>query len=766
MGGKSGGIIGYKYFIGLHFICCYGPVDEIHEIRCGDRLAYDAGGDDPALTSSGFILIDKPNLFGGKDREGGVGGQQVGGKVTFFEGIAQLLSGQSRGGTVEVAFGEITQTPNVYLQNTIVPLAPELMPAYRGVLGFIFEAFYIGNNPYLKDWEFQVSRYPNTLGNSPKNKIGLDSNGANMIHELLTNVDWGMGYSVAEMDSVSFTEAGDTLFDEGLGLSMIWTGSQPIEGFVDDVLRHINGSLYLDLATGLFVLKLIRDDFVFASLPIYNESNIVDMKNFSRRGWGETVNELTVVYHDNDTDKDIPVTVQDMANIQVQGTTINNTRQYPGLSNATNANLVALRDLRTLSYPLASIKMRVNRDAWDVAPGDVFRLSWSAFGIVDVVFRVGAIDFGNLKDGHINIDAVEDIFALPSAAYAQPQATGWIEPSNPPQDAVFQFLEDATFYDMVQNLGETEAAAVVVDNAFLKATAAKPTSDHYNYQLQVSFDELTIPYNEEGTGLYAPTATLVAAMELGAVTTFVYEGDTGQIGFMPLFTFIQIDNEFMEVFDHDVDTKTMIVNRGVVDTVPAPHLIGARLFANQTDTVFAATQFAIGEILDVKLLGQTGRGTLALVDATTLNHTIEARKDKPYPPGNVQLDALPAYVPVGMTLGDMDITWEHRDRTQQTASEHVPQVFGDIGPEPGTTYTIRFHDETDTLVRTETLIAITSYTWVDETADSAYVDRVNNNFRLEIESVVAGLVSHQFHNYFFKRADYGYSYGEFYGGFV
>ena len=68
MGGKSGGIIGYKYFIGLHFICCYGPVDEVHEIRCGDRLAYDAGGDDPALTSSGFILINKPNLFGGKDR--------------------------------------------------------------------------------------------------------------------------------------------------------------------------------------------------------------------------------------------------------------------------------------------------------------------------------------------------------------------------------------------------------------------------------------------------------------------------------------------------------------------------------------------------------------------------------------------------------------------------------------------------------------------------------------------------------------------------
>jgi len=762
MGGKSGGIIGYKYFVGMHFICCYGPVDEVSQIRCGERVALNA-----SIQSSQFVLINKPDLFGGKDREGGVGGSQVGGSTGIVGGIAQVVSGVLAGGDVYVAMGENTQVPNAYLQNKIDSLNPQRIPAYRGVLGFIFQGFYVGNNPYLKDWDFRVARYPDTLGNAPKNKIGTDANGANMLHELLTNVDWGMGYSVAEMDAISFTAAGDTLFNEGLGLSMIWTGSQPIEGFVDDILRHINGSLYLDLATGLFVLKLIRNDYVFASLPVYDESNIVDMKNFSRRGWGETVNELTVVYRDNDTDKSVPVTVQDMANIQVQGTTINTTRQYPGISNAINANLVALRDLRTLSYPLASVKMRVNRDAWDIAPGDVFRLSWVAFGIVDVVFRVGAIDFGNLKDGHINIDAIEDIFGLPSASYAAPQVSGWVEPSSVPLDAIFQFLEDATYYDMVQQLGEDDAANVAVDNAFLKSTAAKPTSDHYNYQLQVSFDEVTIPYTEEAVGLYAPTATLVAAMELGVVTTFVYEGESGQIEFMPLFTFIQIDNEFMEVFEHDTATNTMKVNRGVVDTVPAPHLIGARLFANQTDVAFGVTQFAFGEILDVKLLGQTGQGTLDLLDATTLNHTIEARKDKPYPPANIQLEGLPAYQPQGMTLGDMDITWEHRDRTQQTASEHVPQVFGDIGPEIGTTYTIRFYDETDTLVRTEIGITITSYTWVDETADSLFpVGRVNSFFRLEIESVISGLVSHQFHNYLFKRADYGYSYGEFYGGFV
>lgn len=763
MGGKSGSTVGYKYYIGLHFVLCYGPVDEIHQIRCGDRLAYDGGGDDPAITSSGTIGISKPELFGGEDREGGVGGTLQGGNVGIFESIQQIINGTLRGGKVDIAFGENTQTVNEYLD---AQLAGNV-PSYRGVLGLIFNSFYIGNNPYIKDWEFEVSRYP-AVFNVATRQIGLDANPANMVFELLTNIDWGMGYNTGDIDLTSFNETATTLNDEEFGLSMILTQSDSIESFINSILEHINGSLYLDLATGLFVLRLIRDDYVAASLPLFDESNIVDMQNFSRRTWGETINEVTVVYHERETNKNVPITVQDMANIQVQQTTINTTRQYPGISNSDQAHFVALRDLRTLSSPLAKIKIKVNRDAWDTAPGDVFRLSWVAFGIVEVVFRVGAIDYGNLKDGHILIDAIEDVFGLPDSSYAKPQISGWVEPSSPPTDAVFQFIEDATFYDLVQALGEDDAVNVAVDQGFIKAFAAKPTSSHYNFQLHISPDETLSLYVIDGLGDFAASATLVAAMITEAVTTLVYEGNDSGLDFMPILEFVQIDDEFMEVFDHDIDNKTMIVNRGVVDTVPAPHLLGARLFANQKNRAFSETQYTDAEQVDVKLLTNSGQGTLALVDATTNIFVKSNRKDKPYPPANITLDLLDAFVPVGMTDGDLDITWEHRDRTQQTGEEHIPQDFGDIGPEVGTTYTIRFFDETDTLVRTEVGIAITSFTWVDETADSGLVDRVNNNFTLEIESVnsVTGLTSHFFHDYFFKRADYGYSYGEFYGGFI
>lgn len=762
-GGKGGGTVGYKYFIGMHMIVCYGPVDEVTELRVGDRLAYDGGGADPAITASGQIFINKPELFGGEEREGGVGGISLGGREGFESGFKGIIDSTNSSGFVSVAFGEASQLPNAYLEDKIVGD----IPAYRSVLGFIFEQFYVGNNPYIKDWSFRVKRFPGQLNPATK-QIGEDANPANMLFELLTNIDWGMGYNQADLDQPSFVAAAITLDDEGFGLSMIWTSSDSIESFVDSILEHINGSLYIDLATGLFVIKLIRDDYVVASLPLFDESNVVDMQNFSRRTWGETTNEVTVVYHDNVINKDVPFTVQDMANIQIQGTTINITRQYPGISTAENAAFVALRDLRTLSSPLAKIKIRVNRDAWDTAPGDVFKLSWLAFGIVEVVFRVGAINYGNLKDGHIVIDAIEDVFGLPSASYAKPQVSGWVEPSSIPTDAVFQFIEDATYYDIVQEIGEDDAANVLPDQGFIKATAVRPTSDHYNFQLWITPDQNLTLYTKEGIGDFAPSATLVAAMVTGAVTTFTYEGDGGFLKFLPLFEFVRIDDEFMDVIEHDIVAKTMIVNRGVVDTVPAAHSIGARLFGNQNLRARSGVQYATGESLDIKLLTQSGQGTLAQSDATTNVFVTSNRKDKPYPPANVQLDGLPAYTPIGMTLGDLDITWEHRDRTQQTAARHFPQAFGDIGPEVGTTYTLRLYNELGVLSRTEVLIAGTSFAWVDETADSGLTDRVNNNLRLELEAnnSVSGLDGNQFHDYAFKRADYGYSYGEFYGGFV
>jgi hypothetical protein len=68
--------VGYRYRMGLHLVLCQGPVDAVQEIQMGDRTAW--GDADRAPLSSGHGLtslsINKPTLFGGDEREGGVVG--------------------------------------------------------------------------------------------------------------------------------------------------------------------------------------------------------------------------------------------------------------------------------------------------------------------------------------------------------------------------------------------------------------------------------------------------------------------------------------------------------------------------------------------------------------------------------------------------------------------------------------------------------------------------------------------------------------------
>jgi len=120
-----------------------------------------------------------------------------------------------------------------------------------------------------------------------------------------------------------------------------------------------------------------------------------------------------------------------------------------------------------------------------------------------------------------------------------------------------------------------------------------------------------------------------------------------------------------------------------------------------------------------------------------------SRFNRPYAPGNVLINtvAYPASV-----AGDLSITWAHRDRTLQTAYI-VEQSEASIGPEVGTTYTVRIYNAQTggTLRRTYSGITGTSqaYTVAQATTDNGGVKPAN--IRVEVESVRDGYVSLQKH---------------------
>lgn len=135
-------ITGYQYQIGMHMILCHGCHDAVRNIWAGEKLLWSESADG-LIYGSTSIAVDQPDLFGGEDREGGIWGQ-----VDFMD-------------------GNPGQGQNDYLVNKLGVGA--ITPAFRGVVSVVWRrggadqsGLHIGTNPYVKPWEFQLSRIHRT----------------------------------------------------------------------------------------------------------------------------------------------------------------------------------------------------------------------------------------------------------------------------------------------------------------------------------------------------------------------------------------------------------------------------------------------------------------------------------------------------------------------------------------------------------------------------------------------------------------------------
>ena len=247
---------------------------------------------------------------------------------------------------------------------------------------------------------------------------GPDMNPAHIIRECLTNRDWGLGYSGAEIGP-SFTTAADTLYTEGFGLSLIWQQDVVHRGVHRQCARsHRRPRSSSTGAAGRWELRLIRADYVASSLPLFDETNVVDWGRLGRRTPGDLVNSVTVRFTDAWTDDTGAVSVTDTARVQAMGEVLATTLDYPGIRYQGLAVRVAERDLRALSAPLLTGEIVVNREGASLGPGDVIRLRSSRVGLEDVVMRLSEIGQGDGRDNGIRLKLVEDVFALGATAIA------------------------------------------------------------------------------------------------------------------------------------------------------------------------------------------------------------------------------------------------------------------------------------------------------------------------------------------------------------
>ena len=697
-------IVAYDIDLGMHLVLCHGPCDELQEIYYGDRLAWSGSAADEQIT------VAAPGLFGD---EGGLSGK------------------------VDVLMGTSTQTQNDYLQ---ARLGTDI-PAFRGVMALVFRQTYWGRSAYLKKISATVKRTTTRTDGSTwyaaKADINGDMNPAHIIHECLTNASWGLGYPISALDDTVFQNVADYLYGEQLGLSIEWSGEEPIEDFIQRIEQHIDGKVYVHPSTGLFTIKLIRDGYSLSGLFIADETNVQSVELFERRGWGDAVNELTVIYRDRDTNQDTPVTMQDIGNAQVQGRVVSETRQYPGLSSSALAQRICKRDLRALSAGLAHAKLIVDRKGWEGTPGDPFKFSWAKYGINQAVFRVVNIDTGTLTDGRIIVDIIEDVYGLPNTTYLGQPETGWTSPHTAPAAVTYQQTREGTYWEVHQYAHPGDIPEWGADFGFAVMHVAKNASDALSYQVWSRVG--TDPYAYQTKSKFCPTATMSSAVGYGATAL---TGDVWNVANADYFggvdtpSYAWIDNELVAITAHAITggSGTITVDRGVLDTVPAPHNSGARIWFADEHLGIDDDLHQSGETVDLKALPTTSLGTLDISSASALQQGMNHRYHRPYPPGNVKINTerYPTVIE-----GALALSWSHRDRTQQLDSFHT-QTESDIGPEAGTTYTVRVYGELDTLVHTETGVIGTSWTYDLDTEGGESGLTGGEGSGVDIETLIEG----------------------------
>lgn len=331
-------------------------------------------------------------------------------------------------GRLDIYYGKPTQAESSYLTTKFGSTAP----AFRRVSYAVQRGMYIGNTNYPKPISITPRRCPNQLGlTGQKQNIGGDANPAAMIWEALTDPFFGIGMNPAKLDKPTFLAVGASLFDEGLGLSLIVDAVGPGEDVIDEILRHVDAVRREDPITGLLGIRLIRNDYDIATIPLISQDNAFRCR-LNRPSWGDTKNVVRVKFVDRDADyNERTFELQDAANIQARGGEMAIEEfSFPGISNKTVAAIVAARLLKAVSHPAAAIEIEANREVWNLRPGDPFSLTWADLGVTNMPCRVTRVRTGRLDDGRIAIDAVEDLSGPAWTSFAAISAPA-LDPPDP-----------------------------------------------------------------------------------------------------------------------------------------------------------------------------------------------------------------------------------------------------------------------------------------------------------------------------------------------
>lgn len=401
------------------------------------------------------------------------------------------------------------------------------------------------------------------------------------------------------------------------------------------------------------------------------------------------------------------------------------------LPTASLALRVAQRVLREKGVS-KRLKVTLDRRGSGLQPGTPFRIRSIRRGIAEMVLRAGKVEDGTLAAGSITVTAMQDAFGLPATSFVEVQPPEWVPPASEPLPATVRKPFEISYRDLVIGLSAADLTALPPTACAFGIMIRRPTNAAVNYMLLTKVGG--VEYNAAGTGDFCPSAQIIDG--IGHLTTAIKLTFVTDIAGITAGAVGVNDDETVQLVSIDwMAGGLAVIKRGCGDTVPTPHVAGARIWFYTDSAAVDPLEYAVGVTVSAKVLPYSSGGWLdaALAPVDTL--LMVQRQYRPYPPGNLRIGGLvyPAAVD-----GDVVLTWSHRDRVLQ-ADQVVDTTLGNIGPEAGTTYSAR-------LLRADTnavLVSQTALTGTTTTLATTYVGAV----MIELRSVRGGLDSYQRHRW-------------------
>ena len=699
--------VAFQYFVGMDLLLCYGPLDRITRLEVSDHVVDDTKVSPtfPVTPTAAGLAVEftDDTLLGGIGKGGGIVG------------------------TMRMYSGDPDSLQNAYLQTQL----GNDIPGYVNIAHVVTEQTGVGESHQIGAYVFRVTRFPDNLGLTGDNHIirgtidDGDANPAEILYEILTSDLFGLSIDPSRIDIASFTAAGNTLADEQNGMSWIITSVTPALELINEITRQTDAVFFED-ASGSFCVRLIRDDYTPAALPLFDESNVTALNNFSRTGWGETQNHINIGYADRNKDfQSTGAMSQDLANVRIQAAEVRADYSYPAIKHADTAQAIAERELRVMSFPLAKVVFTATREAAFLIPGDVVRFSWDELEISEMVIRVMQVDLGDIVNGKVKVTGAQDVFRVAEAIYSSPQATGWVAPNTDPAALV---AGEELVREMPRIFGNLYPDQIV--NPVLARTwnlvqrpAAQPTTT--GIELFVDPAAGTAFISGFGDIALVPIALLEAEypqatadieisdlLEIDDELDLINIDDVIAVQVAAGFNLVliqgatQAEDEVVGfeqlIDDGDGTFKLKTVHRGLMDTQARTHAAGAKAWLFAEGPSYSSATFPPTLAITARHVPGTDTGVLDVADALTQNLTFAQRTLRPHHPANFTVNTSTRVPAATDETADLDLDWEHRFNSDVTVRDADD---GDAtGQDTDVEYDLEFFNEVTTAsLRTVTL---------------------------------------------------------------